>query len=158
MEHTQPYGKRITAGAILVAIGLLHQLVGTIAGLGLLGPLPGMQPSAPLLDIARDGVFSAVEPHPARVMVFWFLMAGFLLVFLGWLAHRMERATGGLPGAFGPLLAAFCVLGGVMIPLSGFWLGLAPAILAWRRRVPADRLVSVSPAQHRVPGTEPVGR
>lgn len=135
MERTQAYGgarSKVSAGAMLVAIGLLHQLVGVLFGLGVLSPFEGAPFAAPLLDILRDGVVGAVEPHAPRMILFWFLMTGFCMILAGWLAHVLERARA-LPGSFAVALGAFSLTGAVLIPVSGFWLGLIPAVVAWRR-------------------------
>lgn len=117
---------------MLVAIGLLHQLVGVLFGLGVLPPFEGAPVAAPLLDIVSDGVIGAIEPHAARMVIFWFLMSGFLMLMAGWLAHLLERGRA-LPRSFGLALGAFSLGGALLIPLSGFWLGLIPALVAWRR-------------------------
>lgn len=144
MEHTLPYDERdprlrvgsprLSVGAMIVGIGALHQLVGVLFGLGVLRPHAAAEVSAPLLDIARGGLVGAVEPYPERLLVFWFLVSGFGLLATGWLAHVLERRGPGLPRAFAPALFLFSLISALLIPVSGFWLGLLPAAVAYRRK------------------------
>jgi hypothetical protein len=91
-----------------------------------------------LLDIGRAGWVGAVEPDPWRMVFFWFVMTGFALMLAGLAAQAIERAGGRLSRTFAWAVGAFSILGAALIPASGFWLGLAPAWLAWSRsRVPA---------------------
>ncbi|AKF11144.1 DUF6463 family protein [Sandaracinus amylolyticus] len=130
MDHTLPYGTnvaappRVTVGGLLLAISAVHQIVGVVLG------------AAPLLDIARGGVLDAVEGDFARVSIAWFLLFGFALALAGALARSIERRGIALPRSFAVGLAALCALGIVLMPVSGFWLGLVPAWLAWRRAAP----------------------
>jgi hypothetical protein len=135
MKHTPAYGSRspeLTAGSWLAIVGALHQIVGLAVGIGLLPPYEGAEAGAPLLGMLRAGVIGAVEPHPDRMVLFWFLATGFGMLTTGWLAHVLER-RGALPRSFGAVLGALSLAGGVLIPVSGLWLGLVPAVLAWRR-------------------------
>lgn len=126
-------GPRITVGVMLVAIGLLHQGFGLVAGLGLVAPAPEVAARAPLVEIASAGFLNAVEPDPWRSTFAWFMLFGFVLLLLGGLAHRVERSGSTVGRAFALGLAATCLLGVVLLPASGFWLGFVPAVVAWRR-------------------------
>lgn len=126
----------MSVGGLLVGIGVIHNLFGLAFGLGWLAPASGTDgstSSAPLVDIARAGWFGAVEPDLVRMVFFWFVMTGFALMLAGLAAHTVERAGLRLPRAFAWSVAAFSVLGVALIPMSGFWLGLVPAWLAWSR-------------------------
>lgn len=128
----------MTVGGLLLGIGGVHNLVGLAFGLGWLPPLDGATRITPLLDIGRAGWVGAVEPDPWRMVFFWFVMTGFALMLAGLAAHAIERAEGRLSRTFAWAVGAFSILGAALIPASGFWLGLAPAWLAWSRsRVPA---------------------
>ena len=47
---------------------------------------------------------------------------------LGWTLDRWELRGDTLPASVGWQLAALALMGGLLIPASGFWLVLAPAI------------------------------
>ncbi len=136
---TPPHA-RAPIGNLLLGIALLHTLVGVAAGVGLIPPRAGAAPSAPLLDIARDGVFDAVESSPERMAIAWFLFAGLALGLAGQLQRDAERAGLRPSRGLAISLGAFCLLGVIAIPVSGFWLGFVPAWLAWRASGPQGTL------------------
>lgn len=119
--HTE----RPLAGPLLVAISVIH-LACTPVFYG-----PG------LAKIFDNGVLDAVESGSslldARAATFWYVVAGFGMGLLGYLAWWVERRVGVLPGALGWLLVAFTVVDVLLMPLSGFWLFLAPAALVIKR-------------------------
>lgn len=123
----------MTVGALLVGIGVVHDLVGVAFGLGWLPPAEGAAARAPLTEIVRAGIIGAVEPDPWRMTFFWFVMTGFALMLAGVAAHAIERAGLRPSPGLAASIAAFSVLGIALIPASGFWLGLVPAGLAWTR-------------------------
>ena len=114
---------------MVMAIGVLHQLVGFAVGLGLVAAPDGTY-AAPLLDLLRAGLVGQAEADLLRMAMVWFLLFGFLLIFTG-AALRTARPTRGL--AVG--LASLCGLGVLLMPASGFWLGFVPAAQLWRRAV-----------------------
>lgn len=87
--------------------------------------------TAPLREIVRRGVFDSVGDDPMLGAVVWFVLFGVVLALLGWAVLQIERA-GALAGAslrplgFGVL--ALTLLGIVLMPASGFWLALPPAL------------------------------
>jgi hypothetical protein len=109
-------------GTLLVATGVLHNLVGFAMG-------------APwLVEIAADGFVGAIEPEPMRMTLFWFVWFGWMLIFAGGLLGELER-RGGIPAVFGWGLLGVAVGGGLAIPASGFWLAVPQALLIlWRAR------------------------
>ena len=115
------------SGHLLVAVGVVHNLVGVVFGFGYLA------------EIAHAGFFNAVEPHFPRQTVFWFLFTGLLFILIGqvclWAERRLDRP---LPAFVGWELLAFSVVGVVLIPVSGFWLVIALALymIAAARRAP----------------------
>jgi hypothetical protein len=101
-----------------------------LAGVGILHILFGVAAFAdPLREIAADGFWNAVDAYPDRSLAFWFVFAGPLIVLLGALVDRVEaRAPVELPRFLGWTLLIFALLGGILMPLSGFWLFLPPAL------------------------------
>jgi hypothetical protein len=119
---------------MLIAIGLIHQVVGLAVGLGVMEAPDGSR-SSPLLDLLRSGVVGQAEANPVRMAMVWFLLFGFALIFAG---ATLLRATPSRGLALG--LAALCGLGVVLMPASGFWLGFIPAVQLWRQSRPEKRL------------------
>lgn len=83
---------------------------------------------APLLDIIQSGVFNSITPHYDRGMVVWFLLFGAVLFLLGQSAQWIIRSGMALPESVGWGLLLIAVLGGVLLPVSGFWLVLPQAL------------------------------
>jgi hypothetical protein len=103
------------AGRLLMAIAAIHAAFGLWFGRRALGA------------IARGGFVDAVDPHPDRGLVFWFLLASPLVWFLGrmaiWLAGRNQPP----PAWLGRDLMLVSVVVVLLMPVSGGWLLLAPA-------------------------------
>ena len=105
------------AGRLLIAVAGLH------AGFGL------WMGRHPLLAMAHEGFLNSVDPHLDRNLVFWFLVASPFLWMVGrfalWLASEGRRP----PEWLGRDLLALGLVGGLLMPVSGFWLILPPAAL-----------------------------
>lgn len=111
---------RRLVGPLLMIWGVLHLLAGPIFYL------------RPLGAIAQDGFLDAVNLHPAqfdREAAFWWMECGVMLIILGGLVHWAQARTGTLPAFFGWALLAFGAGSVVLMPASGFWLALPPAVL-----------------------------
>ncbi len=105
------------AGAVLIALGVLHTLA-TLGGAG-----------GVLATMAGDGWWRTADPaaevDPMQMAVFWSLMFGALLVFGGWL---LRGAAAGAPipsRAWGVAFAVVCLVGALAVPAGGFWFGIA---------------------------------
>jgi len=122
----------VSSGALLGSIGILHNVVGVIMGLGVIS-LEGHEGRAPLAEIASAGVVNGVEPDLLRSLFFWFVFFGWLAILLGALMSWVERRGERLPAGLGYGLGALALSGGLMIPASGFWLVLPVAWLVIRR-------------------------
>lgn len=99
-------------GLQLVAIGLLHNVVGLFLGF------------APLREILSGGVIGAVEGSFERMAIFWFLWFGWMLMLLGFALRAREPEPA--PRLLVAGLTAVVLGGALAIPASGFWLGLVP--------------------------------
>lgn len=85
-----------------------------------------------LAAIAGDGFFGAVELDPFqldREVAFWHLTFGAMVFILGGLVHWTQSRTGTLPAFLGWSLLALGLFGAVLVPVSGFWLVLAQAVM-----------------------------
>jgi hypothetical protein len=81
-----------------------------------------------LADIGRAKVLRAVtfdERASPKAAAVWFASKGALLVALGQFARAHERLTGTLPATPGWGLIALGAAGGVIAPISGFWVYMA---------------------------------
>ncbi|MFC4104134.1 DUF6463 family protein [Paenibacillus xanthanilyticus] len=118
-------GLKRQMGLCLVLTGLLH----TVVGLALFTP--------DLIPIVTEGFWDTVvgeERLIHRENAFWFMMFGFVLMLLGYAVDWMLKKLGATPPvALGWLLMATCLLGAVIMPVSGFWLGLPQAWILARR-------------------------
>jgi hypothetical protein len=108
------------AGSLVSGIAVIH------LGVGLLLAQP------PLRAILADGVVGAVDPHIDRMAIFWFMFFGLLLLLLGEVLRAWESVATP-PARIGYGLGALSLAGGLLIPASGFWLALLPAVLLIHR-------------------------
>ena len=122
--------RRITNGLLLLGIGVIHDLVGIAAGMGLPGTLPRDLAGRKLFaEILSGGIVGAIRTDPARNMLFWSLFFGFVIMILGWFMHLIERSGHGIPRTVAWHTGALALAGGLLVPASGFWLVLP---VAWR--------------------------
>lgn len=118
---SQKRSSRASAGIFLILIALGHTAVGLWIG------------RAGLAEIARSGWINSVSAHQhERMSAFWFLFTGFFMLLLGETLRFIER-QGAVPARIGWALLAFGLVGGLMIPVSGFWLFLPLGALILRR-------------------------
>ena len=78
----------------------------------------------------RDGLLNTAGVLPERDAAIWLIAFGQFGMLLGFLADWAERTAGRLPGCFGWSLIGFVAIMGLLMPVSGVWLLLAPAIAA----------------------------
>jgi uncharacterized protein DUF6463 len=94
-----------------------------------------------LADIGAAGVVGAVmfgERAGPEAAALWFAVKGVLLIVVGQLARAYEKLDRALPAAPGWLLAALGLVGGIIAPISGFWVYLAlGALWIWESRAHA---------------------
>lgn len=126
---------RITVGQIVLAIAAIHTAVGLYIGVGL-DPNVDFGGIPPLTAMWNDGVVASVGNDPWRTGLTWFLLWGFVLALVGLLAHQVERAGLALTRSFAAAFGALCILGVVLMPASGFWLGIVPVGVILRRAAP----------------------
>jgi hypothetical protein len=87
-----------------------------------------------LAGIVGDGLFNALARVPSRALAVWSVLAGVLLMLVGGLVERLEAVPEPLPRWLGGTLLGMGVLGVALVPVSGFWLLLPPAVAALRHR------------------------
>jgi hypothetical protein len=103
-------------GRWLMGVGLLHTAVALLLFHG------------PLLGIARDGFWNAVDGYPGRPLAFWFVYSGFWMLLLGAVVDWVELRLGATPRLLGWSLLGMGAAGCILMPVSGFWLALPPAV------------------------------
>ncbi|NEW07392.1 hypothetical protein GK047_15415 [Paenibacillus sp. SYP-B3998] len=106
------------SGIYMIATGIIHNVVGFIAGWDVLGLM------------AQDGLFNSVTNQPDRNYIFWFLSIGFFWMILGHAFHKYLLAYNqALPAIFGWYILLFAIIGCVLMPASGIWLFIPQAII-----------------------------
>jgi hypothetical protein len=111
------------SGLALIAIGLLHSLVGLV--------MPGAIGFSGIWhEIADIGIVDAVKPGSLRIWgYYWFLVAGFLFILYGllcyWIEHQLDRP---LPSFLGWGLLIVACFGIVLDVDTGLWLVLLVAV------------------------------
>jgi hypothetical protein len=140
------------AGELFLGLGALHTFVGILLGTDVL-PVPGVDTAwhgrGALVGFVELGMVGAAMPeHVAEFGLFWFFMAGFVLMILGatlrWLYanHRIVA-----PSFVFWLLAGLAALGIVMLPLSGFPLLLLVSVGLLVDRIPGHRRSSLAESE-----------
>lgn len=120
---------RPVLGRATVALGVLHTLA----------TLPAVVAAAPyVLDRGVLGGIATQVPPPADAMpalaALFSMVVGVLLLVAGGLLARLERAGIAPPAWIGPAFAVTGLVGGVLMPPTGFWLVLALGVWMTLRR------------------------
>ena len=116
-------------GRAVMAIGLLH----TVVGLSLF--------RSTLAELFAEGLVNTVNGQPVREFAFWFIFFGFLAILLGALIDWCDRLSGPLPAFLGLGLLAISIVLVTIMPVSGGWLFLVPAVGALLRSRAVTRAV-----------------
>jgi polyferredoxin len=110
-------------GRWLFAVGVIHLSFGLVF----------MHRTLALLWSER--LWNTVNGQPPREAVFWFLCTGVLLLIIGVIVDRAERDGLAIPRFAAWLFAALTIVGVVVMPISGIWLLIPPAVgMVYRRR------------------------
>jgi len=108
-------------GRFLVAVGFIHTLFGVIVF------------KSTLAILFHEGFFNTVNGQSDRELAFWFISFGVLAMILGWCMDWIESQGTGFPRSLGWILLIFALIVIIIMPISGGWLILFPAIGALRR-------------------------
>jgi len=82
-----------------------------------------------LVSIVKRGVINTVGTDPMTGAVVWFVLFGVMLFICGLTISELEKSLpGALPRSIGWSLLILILLGVTLMPASGFWLALPPAI------------------------------
>ena len=115
-------------GSLLMATGVGHALVGVVLFYDALAA------------ILRDGFFNAIAPHFDREAAFWFLLFSPLCYLLGQVVNRaVEWGDTRLLAVLGGHVLAIGVVGVMLLPISGFWILIAIAVVIFATARGVDR-------------------
>ena len=103
-------------GKALFFVGVVHSLFGLVALRSILGVL------------WDEGLINTVNGQPDREFAFWFIAFGILTMILGAFVNSCEKRNVPFPRFFGWTLLAFTAVIVTIMPISGGWLVLIPAI------------------------------
>jgi len=87
-------------------------------------------------DIVAAGAFDAIAGDAARGHAAWFLISGLLLLVAGGLIDMLEQAQVRMPVLLGAGMLAIMALVLLLMPRSGTWLLLPPALALLGRSMP----------------------
>jgi hypothetical protein len=114
-------------GKWIVAVSIVHTIFAVVV-------FPKV-----ILQIFLDGVFDSIGVDPLRGAVAWFVLFGLVLFGLGLAINIIEdRSHGDIPVSIGFSLLFVILLGIVLMPISGFWLALPPALVIIYKRSKRD--------------------
>ena len=107
------------SGILLIATGTLH----TIVAIALFGDY--------LWNIVKDVLSSTLESDDvSQGLAFWFFVLGFFIIILGQILHHyIKKEQQPAPKSLGYWLLGLGVIGGVIVPVSGFWLFIPQALI-----------------------------
>ncbi|MEO0470757.1 MAG: DUF6463 family protein [Bacteroidota bacterium] len=108
-------------GRIIIVIGVLHGLLGLVKF------------SGSFTAMIAEGVFNT-GAGSERGWAIWFTVAGPVFILLGLSLRSLEQHQIQIPNAIGWGLSILAVIGGIFIPVSGFWALLLPGILILRQK------------------------
>ena len=98
------------AGPILIVVGIVHILLFAVVF------------SNRYAGMARDGVINTVDGDDKREAAFWTIWFGLLLLTVGYLLRFVQARLGTVPAFPGWALLAMGLFGGILMPVSPFWL------------------------------------
>ena len=103
-------------GKALFVIGVVHSLFGLVVL------------RSTLAVLWNEGLINTVNGQPDREFAFWFIAFGILTMILGAFVDSCEKRRIPFPRFFGWTLLAFTAVMVTIMPISGAWLVLIPAI------------------------------
>lgn len=88
-----------------------------------------------LSSIVQRGVFNTVGNDPMTGAVVWFVLFGVVFFICGLAVSALEQSPSShIPKSLGWAMLALVALGVVLMPVSGFWLAIPPAVAILLRR------------------------
>lgn len=85
------------------------------------------------ISLFQAGIFNTVGTNPVAGVAVWFAFFGLILWVLGMAVDALE-SLGISPRPIGWGLMVMIIIGVVLMPASGFWLAIPPAIALLRTK------------------------
>ncbi len=79
-------------------------------------------------ELTNEMLFNTINRQPERLAAFWFFFTGFTLIIIGGLINWAERRQLELPPFLKWSFLSLTLIGCFVMPASGFWLMLVPAV------------------------------
>jgi hypothetical protein len=98
------------------------------------------------VSLGRRGVFDTVGADPMAGAAVWFILFGAATWLLGVAVSALETGGRRVPASLGWGLLALAGAGILLMPVSGFWLVLPPAIAIVIKKAPAGAVPRGRPA------------
>ena len=119
--------RKIWIGHWVLGVAALHVAFGAVMGAGV------------MRGMLERGLFNSVDGNPMAMAITWFMLFGVPLALLGMTITALERAQAleAVARPMGWALLALLAVCALLMPMSGFWLFLPPAIALLRRAAPA---------------------
>lgn len=115
-------------GGMVMVVGALHTaFTFTVAsGAGWSAEMLAQAGGSPPLGRIVPGFGSGQPPDLAALAFFWSIACGLAIVLFGAAVRAIESGDRPPPRGIGVALIVLAVTGGVLVPVSGFWLLLVP--------------------------------
>ncbi len=118
-------------GRWLIAVSILHVIFAIVVFRKVFAP------------VVERGLVNAVGADPLTQLAVWFILFGAVLFLCGVSIDALERASSNhVPKLIGWSLLGLGAIGAALLPMSGFWLVLPPAIAVLVRKPIASRQAS----------------
>jgi len=106
------------SGIFLILTGLLHIAVGILLF------------KDTFAEYINNGIINSVTENSVQETGFWFLVCGTLVIMWGLTMHHYIRKTyKPAPKFLGYFLLIISLIGGLIVPISGFWLFVPQALI-----------------------------
>lgn len=106
------------SGVFLVATGILHTIVAVLLR------------KETYQAMIQDGLVNSINGDFVRGFALWFMVCGILIIMLGLTLHYyIRREQKPAPLFLGYSILLFSIIGGLIEPVSGFWLFVPQALI-----------------------------
>lgn len=106
------------SGVLLIATGILHTIVAILLGKDI------------YWEMIQDGFVNSTNDDFTRGFALWFLVCGvFIIIFGRTLHYYIRREQKPAPLFLGYSILILAIIGGLIEPVSGFWLFVPQALI-----------------------------